>query len=143
MEFKQIFSGWIEQLLDLSRRNQFLYLKKVKAQIDLDEFKEFFDKKSFFQKLNDNTQVITEIDLFEFLKFPKEDNQKESNNQQIEQLGENTTTEDTNEAIESEINKAGFKSEESIDQQSPTKQQIQDQRGQQIRRLLEDFDGGE
>lgn len=143
MEFKQIFSGWIEQLLDLSRRNQFLYLKKVKAQIDLDEFKEFFDKKSFFQKLNDNTQVITEIDLFEFLKFPNEDNQKESNNQQIEQLGENTTTEDTNEAIESEINKAGFKSEESIDQQSPTKQQIQDQRGQQIRRLLEDFDDGE
>lgn len=143
MEFKQIFSGWIEQLLDLSRRNQFLYLKKVKAQIDLDEFKEFFDKKSFFQKLNDNTQVITEIDLFEFLKISKEENQKESNNQQIEQLGENTTTEDTNEAIESEINKAGFKSEESIDQQSPTKQQIQDQRGQQIRRLLEDFDDGE
>lgn len=143
MEFKQIFSGWIEQLLDLSRRNQFLYLKKVKAQIDLDEFKEFFDKKSFFQKLNDNTQVITEIDLFEFLKISKEENQKESNNQQIEQLGENTTTEDTNEAIESEINKAGFTSEESIDQQSPTKQQIQDQRGQQIRRLLEDFDDGE
>lgn len=142
MELKQIFSGWIEQLLDLSRRNQFLYLKKVKAQIDLDEFKELFDKKSFFQKLNENTQAVTEIDLFEFLKICNEDN-KESNNQQIEKLDENTTAEDKNEAIESEINIASFTSEESMDQQSPTNQQIQDERGQQIRRLLEDFDDRE
>ena len=147
MEIKQVFTGWIEQLLDLNRRNPFLYLKKYKAQIDLDEAKGFFEKESFLKKLSESSQPFAEIDILEFFTIPLETEIDEKTNENIEKSNEVTTTQEieTSTKIESEseeifVEDGEVETDEVKEDSEQTIQNIQDERGQQMRRLLEDLD---
>jgi len=68
-------NSWKAELLDLTGRNQLLYLKNYKSQIELNDLK-FFNLEKFSkevdQKLNDSE---IEIDIIEYFEEPKDEDE--------------------------------------------------------------------
>ena len=66
-------NSWKAELLDLTGRNQLLYLKNYKSQIELNDLK-FFNLEKFSkevdQKLNDS-----EIDIIDYFEEPKDEDE--------------------------------------------------------------------
>ena len=66
-------NSWKAELLDLTGRNQLLYLKNYKSQIELNDLK-FFNLEKFSkevdQKLNDSE---IEIDIIDYFEEPKDE----------------------------------------------------------------------
>ena len=68
-------NSWKAELLDLTGRNQLLYLKNYKSQIELNDLK-FFNLEKFSkevdQKLNDSE---IEIDIIDYFEEPKDEDE--------------------------------------------------------------------
>lgn len=69
-------NSWKAELLDLTGRNQLLYLKNYKSQIELNDLK-FFNLEKFSkevdQKLNDSE---IEIDIIDYFEEPNDEDEK-------------------------------------------------------------------
>ena len=66
-------NSWKAELLDLTGRNQLLYLKNYKSQIELDNLK-FFNIKKFFEEVDQKLiDSEIEVDIMDYFEEPNND----------------------------------------------------------------------
>ena len=95
-------NSWKAELLDLTGRNQLLYLKNYKSQIELNDLK-FFNLEKFSkevdQKLNDSE---IEIDIIDYFEEPKDEDEKSEELQTSEESEIEDAELDLEDTLESE-----------------------------------------
>ena len=131
-------NSWKAELLDLTGRNQLLYLKNYKSQIDLNDLK-FFNLEKFFedvdQKLIDSEIEVGIIDYFEEPNVDEKIAEKESTSEDTESeeedldLEENLVVEESSREDETTI------VENQVHEEKAEHQPIQEEKAETVKEV--------
>lgn len=131
-------NSWKAELLDLTGRNQLLYLKNYKSQIELNDLK-FFNLEKFSkevdQKLNDSE---IEIDIIDYFEEPKDEDEiaeevQTSDESEIEDV--ELQREETSESEEISIDDDSTVLENQVHEDKVDVQQLQEEKEEVVKEV--------
>ena len=131
-------NSWKAELLDLTGRNQLLYLKNYKSQIELNDLK-FFNLEKFSkevdQKLNDSE---IEIDIIDYFEEPKDEDEiaeevQTSDESEIEDV--ELQMEETSESEEISIDDDSTVLENQVHEEKVDVQQLQEEKEEVVKEV--------
>ncbi len=131
-------NSWKAELLDLTGRNQLLYLKYYKSQIELNDLK-FFNLEKFSkevdQKLNDSE---IEIDIINYFEEPKDEDEiaeevQTSDESEIEDV--ELQMEETSESEEISIDDDSTVFENQVHEEKVDVQQLQEEKEEVVKEV--------
>jgi len=128
---RDALNSWRAELLDLTGRNQLLYLKNYKSQIELNNLK-FFNSEKFSkevdQKLIDSEIEIDIIDYFMEPNNDEEIDEEEEIAEDTESEEEDINLEETSVAEESSVEEDIIPFENQVHEENEEYQQIQEEK---------------
>jgi len=128
---RDALNSWRAELLDLTGRNQLLYLKNYKSQIELNNLK-FFNLEKFSkevdQKLIDSEIEIDIIDYFMEPNNDEEIDEKDEIAEDTESEEEDINLEETSVAEESSVEEDIIPFENQVHEENEEYQQIQEEK---------------
>ena len=131
-------NSWKAELLDLTGRNQLLYLKNYKSQIELNDLK-FFNLEKFSkevdQKLNDSEIEIDIIDYFEEPKDKDEKSEEVQTSEESEIEDAELDLEDTLESEEIIIDDDSTVFENQVHEEKVEVQQLQEEKEEVVKEV--------
>lgn len=133
-------NSWKAELLDLTGRNQLLYLKNYKSQIELNDL-QFFNLEKFSkevdQKLNDSEIEIDIIDYFEEPKSEDEIAEEVQTSEESEIEGAELDLEETLESEEIFIDDDSAVFENQVHEEKVDAQQLQEEKEEEVVKEVE------
>jgi len=131
INIRDALNSWRAELLDLTGRNQLLYLKNYKSQIELNNLK-FFNLEKFSkevdQKLIDSEIEIDIIDYFMEPNNDEEIDEKDEIAEDTESEEEDINLEETSVAEESSVEEDIIPFENQVHEENEEYQQIQEEK---------------